>query len=182
MIKIAFGCVAVATTVACTLVQQPLHLAPGTDAPAFAGVGTDGKDYSLKGLTEAGPAFVVFWKNRCPHNPKASSLINSLAKAYGEKVKLVGFVNSPPEGAKKWVEQFSLPYPLLSDPDKETIKAYGLRFSICTFQIGKDGKIEKVFPGYGKESLEGLRDAMASVAGTKAEVDLSSAPSSLTWG
>ncbi len=170
-----------ASTLARAYVQQ-LHLAPGADAPAFSGVATDGREVSLKNLTETGPAFVVFWKNRCPHNPKATSLINALAKAHGEKVKLIGFVNSPAEGAKKWVEQFSLPYPLLADPDKETIKAYGLRYSICTFQIGKDGKVEKVFPGYGKESLEGLRDAMATISGAKVDVDLSSAPSSLTWG
>jgi len=122
----------------------------------------------------------VFWKQRCPHNRKASALFNALHKAHG--VKLVGLVNASSEGAKAWVDQFSLSYPLLADADKATIKAYAVKYSICTFQIGKDGKIEKVFPGYGKESMEALNAAMASASGKKVEVDLSSVPRGLTWG
>ncbi len=160
--------------------QSTLHLEVGKDAPAFAGTASDGKEYSLKSLTAEGPAFVVFWKQRCPHNKRASALFNALHKAHGSN--LVGFVNAAPEGAKAWVDQFSLSYPLLSDTDKKVIGSYAVKFSICTVQIGKDGKIEKVFPGYGKESMEALHAAMGTVSGKKVEVDLSSAPGGLTWG
>lgn len=161
-------------------VQETLHLEVGKVAPSFAGTASDGKEYSLKSLTAEGPAFVVFWKQRCPHNKRASELFNTLHKAHG--VKLVGFVNASAEGAKAWVDQFALGYPLLADPEKQTIKAYALKYSICTFQVGKDGKIEKVFPGYGKESMVALNAAMATVSGKKVEVDLSSAPGHLAWG
>ncbi len=167
--------------VACAFaVQNSPHLEVGKDAPSFAGTASDGKDYSLKSLTAEGPAFVVFWKKRCPHNGKASALFNALHKAHG--VNLVGLVNASDEDAKAWVTQFDLSYPLLADAEKKTIGAYAVKYSICTFQISKEGKIEKVFPGYGKESMEALNAAMTSVSGKKVEVDLSSAPGALAWG
>lgn len=162
--------------------QTTPHLAVGATAPDFKGVASDGKEYALKTLTGDSPAFLVFWKERCPHNPKATALFNALHKAYGEKVKLIGFVNASEERTKGWASRFQLSYPLLADGAMSTIKGYGLRYSICAFQVGKDGKIEKVFPGYGKESVEGLNAAMAAASGIDAKVDLSSAPSDLTWG
>lgn len=168
---------------ACAFAAQDPHIAVGAEAPNFSGTGTDDKEHSLKGLTENGPAFVVFWKERCPHNKKASELINALQKAYGSKVKLVGFVNAPGDNAKTWVKQFGLEYPLLSDADKAVIKSYNLTYSITAFEIGKDRKITKVFPGYGKESMESLGKAMAAAYGADApKVDLSGAPAGLTWG
>jgi peroxiredoxin len=169
---------------ACVLVAQDgLHLPVGADAPGFSGTATDGKEYSLKSLTAEKPAFVVFWKNPCPHNPRAAALLNAINKAYDGKAQLIGIVNSPEDGTKKFVEQFSLNFPHLSDPDKATIKAYALRFSITIMEIGKDGKIAKVFPGYGKDAMTALNEAMAKAAGMSvADVDLSAAPGRATWG
>lgn len=52
----------------------------------------------------------------------------------------------PAEENKKFAESLSVDYPILSDPSKETAKAYGVLsergFSQrWTFYIGKDGKI-----------------------------------------
>lgn len=163
--------------------QGELHLPVGAEAPAFSGTGTDGKDYSLKSLIAEKPAFIVFWKNPCPHNARASALLNAIHKAYEGKAQLIGFVNSPLEGAKKFAERFNLNFPLLADADKTIIKAYGLRFSITIMEIGKDGKIANVFPGYGSESVAALNKAMAAAAGMPvADVDLSAAPGRQTWG
>lgn len=164
-------------------VQQKLHLAEGSKAPAFSGKTHDGTTVSLAELTKDGPAFVVFWKERCPHNPRAAALFNSIYKAYEGKAKMVGIVTAPQERLKDWVNQFSVAYPLLADADKKIIHDYAVVYSICTFQIGKDGTIEKVFPGYGSEAMSALNAAMAKAAGTEAKnVDLSAAPPRLTWG
>jgi hypothetical protein len=81
------------------------------------------------------------------------------------------------------VDQFSLNYALLPDPAKNTIGAYKMAYSIGTVQINPDGKIAKVFEGYGSEAMQQLNEALAAAAGTKpAEVDLSKAPGRLTWG
>ncbi len=72
---------------------------------------------------------------------------------------------------------------MLGDPDRKLVDAYKLIHSICTFEIGTDGKIAKVFPGYGIESLNALNVAMADVAKTPSfAVDLSKAPKQLTFG
>lgn len=165
------------------VVQDTPYLPPGEKAPAFSAKGTDGKDYSLAALTKEKPVFVVFWKQRCPHNKKASELINSIHQAYGDKVQLVGIVNANADGAKAWVDQFALKYPLLPDESKATIGAYKVAYSICTMQIGTDGKITRVFEGYGAEAMKQLNEAMAAAAGAKpAEVALDGAPGRRTWG
>jgi thioredoxin-dependent peroxiredoxin len=52
-----------------------------------------------------------------------------------------------PETNKKFAESLNLDYPILSDPGRETAKAYGVvtgekkNASRWTFYIGKDGKI-----------------------------------------
>lgn len=164
-------------------VQGENYLPAGNMAPAIEGVAPDGKTYSLAKLAKEKPAFVVFWKQRCPHNAKASALFNSLQKAYGEKTSVIGVVNADSEGAKAWTERFAVNYPLLSDPTKAAIGAYKLRYSITTVQVGTNGKIERVFEGYGAESVKALNEAMAKSAGMKmVEIDFSSAPGTLTWG
>ena len=52
-----------------------------------------------------------------------------------------------PDTNKKFAESLQLDYPILSDPDRATAKAYGVvagegkYASRTTFYIGKDGKI-----------------------------------------
>ena len=172
---------AAATVAALALAQGNAYLPVGEAAPAISGTGTDGKAYSIP--NKGKPSYVIFWKERCPHNKRASALFNALNKAYEGKVQVVGVVNASADGAKAWVEQFSLNYPLLADPDKATIGAYKLRYSITSMEIGADGKVAKVFEGYGADSIKAMNEAMAAAAGVKpAEIDLSGAPGRLTWG
>jgi len=163
--------------------QEALYLPEGSKAPSFSGKTHTGKEVSLESLTKEGPVFVVFWKERCPHNPRASALFNSLYKAYEGKANLIGIVTTSEDKLGDWAKQFDNAYPLLADSSRKLITDYKLVYSICTFQIGKDGTIEKVFPGYGADSMKALNAAMAAAAGVKpAEVDLSAAPERLTWG
>ncbi len=73
-----------------------------------------------------------------------------------------------PETNKKFAEDLGLDYPILSDPDKEVAKAYGVitgdkaYASRWTFYIGRDGKIlyidKQVSPAsHGKDVLERLK-------------------------
>ena len=165
-----------------SIAQDPF-LAVGSEAPVIAGKGSDGKDYSTDAMVKKGSVFVLFWKEVCPHNPRASALYNALAKAYGEKAPLLGVMPGSQEAAKGFSEKFKLTYPLLPDTDRKLIQAYKLRFSIGAFEIGKDGKIAAVFPGYGADSMNKLKDAMAKASGiADAKVDISNAPERLTWG
>lgn len=163
--------------------QRPMHIAVGSEAPAIKGTTTEGKSFDLAQSRAKGNSFVLFWKERCPHNPIASSLFNNLAKAYGPDLRFTGVVTASEEGAKTWVKRFEVAYPMINDAEKAIVKSYQLRASICTFEISPDGKVVAVYPGYGATELESLNKAMAaSLKKDVAEVDLKLAPKALTWG
>ncbi|MFO7767803.1 MAG: redoxin domain-containing protein [bacterium] len=163
--------------------DSPYYLTPGSEAPSFEGVTDDGAEVSLEAMLEEGPVFLVFWKESCPHNPRAMPSFNALKEGYGEEVQLLGVVRAAPEDTKDWAEQFDAAFPLLPDPEEKVILDYRTAFSIATFQIGQDGKIAKVFEGYGQDELKALNQAMAGAAGTAPiELDMSRIPSRQTWG
>ena len=80
------------------------------------------------------------------------------------------------------VDEFEMSYPLLPDAERELIGAYEVARSACIFQIGTDGKIAKVFEGYGRDEITSLNEAMAEAAGVDVvEIDLAGAPQRQTW-
>ncbi len=163
--------------------DSPYYIPAGTEAPSFEGTTHGGMQVNLEAMLEEGPVFLVFWKEVCPHNPRAMPSFNAMKEAYGEKVQLLGVVRAAPEDTKAWAEKFSSVYPLLPDPDEEVILAYRSAFSIATFQIGQDGKVATVFEGYGQNELTALNQAMAEAAGADpVELDMSRIPSRQTWG
>ncbi len=155
----------------------------GKSAPAFSAKATDGKSYSLDNVGKKAPMIMVFWKNPCPHNPRASKLINSIVDAYKGKVNFVGVVNSDGDGAKSFQKQFGPNYPILNDGDKSIIKDYKMSKSIQFVVVDKDKKVETIIGGYSKDSMDKLNAAMAKAAGMKeASLDFSNAPSRTTYG
>lgn len=161
--------------------QEKPYLEPGKEAPTFTLKGSDGKSYDLAKMREDRSVFVLFWKQRCPHNPRAAQIYNKLAESY-KGVPFVGVVNADEAGAKAWAEQFSTAYPMLPDAEKALIKGFKLQASICAFEVGKDGKVVAVFGGYGSEAIEKLNKAMAAAAKMPlAKLDLG-APARETWG
>jgi peroxiredoxin Q/BCP len=77
---------------------------------------------------------------------------------------VLGVSRDEPAALVKWKEKYDLPFPLLSDPDREAHEAYGVwqeKVSYgkkamgtvrTTFVIGPDGRIERIFP---KVTVEG---------------------------
>ncbi len=71
---------------------------------------------------------------------------------------MVGISKDKPESQKKFKEKHGLPFPLLSDPDVEVQKAWGvwkeknmygkkvMGTERTTVVVGTDGKVEKIFP------------------------------------
>lgn len=168
--------------VAVVYAQQGEAALVGKQAPPFEATTTAGKAVSLKSLTGDGPVFLVFWKERCPHNGRATALFNKLHQAYGEKSRLVGVVTASGERAPGWQKQFGIEYPFIGD-GHEILGAYGLKKSIVTVMVDQDGKVAKTFPGYGANELGELNQAMAKAAGVEpSKVDLTDAPSRVTYG
>jgi peroxiredoxin Q/BCP len=73
-------------------------------------------------------------------------------------VVVLGVSKDTPAAQKKFQEKYDLPFPLLSDPDLEVHKAWGVwgekvmygkkvQGTIrTTVVVGPDGKVERVFP------------------------------------
>src|SRR5688572_20309263 len=99
MKRIWIGAALAAAVIGFASVAEDPYLSVGNAAPSISGKAPDGKDYSLETMRKKGSVFVVFWKERCPHNKTASSLFNALAKAHGEKAPMLGVVTATPEGA-----------------------------------------------------------------------------------
>lgn len=130
--------------------QQPgPELKVGDAAPDFTLPGSDGKTYKLSDF-KGKKAVVVAWF------PKAFTSgctveCKSLA-ANGDKIRkfnVAYFMASvdPVDANKGFAEQEKADFPLLSDPGKETAKAYGVLNQgngfarRWTYYIGKDGKV-----------------------------------------
>ena len=126
-------------------------LKPGDPAPPFSLVGSDGKTYSLKDLK--GKSVVIAWFPKaftqgctmeCKSMREAGDQIRQYDVAY--------FAASVDDAAtnKKFAESLELDFPILSDPEKNVAKAYGVVTperqvaQRWTFYIGPDGKIQAV--------------------------------------
>ncbi|MEO8362228.1 MAG: peroxiredoxin [Vicinamibacteria bacterium] len=129
--------------------QAPVELKVGDPAPNFKLQGTDGKTYNLADF-KGKSAVVLAWFPKaftqgCTIECKSLAEHGDMIKAY----KVAYFMASvdPIEENTKFGAEHKADFPLLSDPTKETAKAYGVLnmergFSIrWTYYIDKDGKV-----------------------------------------
>lgn len=123
-------------------------LKPGDQAPAFELPGSDGETYSLKQFAGE-EAVVLAWFPKahtkgCTEECKSLRDQAEALKAY--KVAFFAISVDQPEDNKTFAENLQLPYPILSDPSRETARAYGVLQGLPvaarhTIYIGKDGKV-----------------------------------------
>ena len=81
--------------------------------------------------------------------------IDSIEKA---GIRVVGISYDPVKTLKGFADKSKITYPLLSDPESEAIKAFGILNKEgrgrtkgvphpCTYIVGKDGKVKAYLPG-----------------------------------
>lgn len=127
----------------------------GDAAPDFNLQGTDGKMHKLSDY-KGKQAVVLAWFPKaftggCTAECKSLKENGATLKKF-EAAYFTASVDSA-ELNKKFAESLGLDYPILSDPTKETAKAYGVyntERNIAvrhTFYIGKDGKIASIDEG-----------------------------------
>jgi peroxiredoxin Q/BCP len=139
---------AVATATVLSM-AEPLKV--GDDAPNFEKKGSDGKTYKLSDFKGKKPVVIAWY-------PKAftggcTKECKALAEQGDEirKFDVAYFTASvdEPEKNKEFAESLKLDYPILSDPSKETAKAFGVlnergMANRWTYYIDKNGKIAAV--------------------------------------
>jgi peroxiredoxin Q/BCP len=135
-----------------------MTLEPGDKAPAFTLTSDSGAKVSL---TDYAGQWVILFAYPAAMTPgctkEACDFRDSLADFTKEGYAILGISPDSPEKLAKFRERDGLTYPLLSDPDKKVLTAYGafgekkLYGKVVTgvirstFVIGPNGKIEHAF-------------------------------------
>ncbi|WP_028505848.1 thioredoxin-dependent thiol peroxidase [Ruminococcus sp. FC2018] len=131
----------------------------GNKAPDFTLADKDGKQVSLGDFK--GKKVVLYFYPR-DNTPGCSRQACAFAAAYSDfkklNVQVIGVSKDSVSSHVKFAEKYSLPFILLSDPDRQAIEAYGVwqekknygKVSMgvvrSTFIIDENGSIEKVMP------------------------------------
>ncbi len=98
----------------------------GDQAPDFKGVDQDGNDLTLNSFNGKNLIIYFYPKDDTPGcTAEACDLRDNydmwLAKGYA----VVGISPDSTDSHKKFITKYSLPFPLIADPEKEIIKSYG---------------------------------------------------------
>jgi thioredoxin-dependent peroxiredoxin len=127
------------------------ELKVGDQAPNFELKGSDGKTYKLEDLKGKKPVVIAWFPKAftggCTKECKAM-------KEQGDEIRKynVAYFTASVDDAeqnKKFAESLGLDFPILSDPTKETAKAYGVlnergMANRWTFYIDQNGKIAHI--------------------------------------
>ena len=103
-------------------------LTPGTAAPDFELLDETGSAVRLSDFWKDGPALVMFWRHYgCGCGIDRVAGLIEQADAYAEAgINPVVVGMGEPERSAVYREWHKLPYPILSDPDQEVYRAYGV--------------------------------------------------------
>lgn len=132
-------------------------LEQGEKAPTFSAKDQHGNTVSLNDFKGKNIVLYFYPKDNTPGCTKeACNLRDNYEELISQGFAVLGVSPDSEESHQKFAEKFSLPFPLLADPELKIIKAYGawgeknmygkkyeglLR---TTFIINKEGEIEKV--------------------------------------
>jgi thioredoxin-dependent peroxiredoxin len=142
--------------VSCPPVASDNRLTPGDAAPEFSLTSDTGETVSLADY-RGGRVIVYFYPaaNTPGCTKEACDFTENLATFNGAGISVVGISPDKPEKLAKFRADQGLTFPLLSDPEKSTLEAYGAwgektmygRTSVgvirSTFLVDAEGKVEE---------------------------------------
>jgi len=130
----------------------------GDQAPYFSTVNQEGETISLKDFLDKKLILYFYPKDNTPGCTSEACNFRDHYSFWLEKgYQVVGISPDKPSSHQKFISNFDLPFPLLSDPEKEIIKAYGAwgpkklygreyeGLIRSTFVIDEKGIIEEIF-------------------------------------
>ena len=135
-----------------------ITLQEGDKAPAFTGHDQDGKKVSLADFKGKKVVLYFYPQDDTPTcTVQACNLRDNFALLRKEGLIVIGISPDDEKSHKKFETKFSLPFPLLADPDHKIIDKYGvwgekqlygrkyLGLHRTTFLIDEKGIIRKIF-------------------------------------
>jgi thioredoxin-dependent peroxiredoxin len=141
-------------------VGERTRLQPGDQAPAFTLPDADGKDVSVADFAGQRVILYVYPAAMTPGCTKqACDFRDNLGDLAGAGFAVLGVSPDKPEKLARFRDAEGLTFPLLSDPDRAVLSAYGaygekqmygrtvVGVIRSTFVIGPDGRIERALYG-----------------------------------
>jgi peroxiredoxin Q/BCP len=135
-----------------------ITLQEGDKAPAFTGHDQDGKKVSLADFKGKKVVLYFYPQDDTPTcTVQACNLRDNFALLRKQGLTVIGISPDDEKSHKKFEMKFSLPFPLLADPDHKIIDKYGvwgekqlygrkyLGLHRTTFLIDEKGVIRKIF-------------------------------------
>jgi cytochrome c biogenesis protein CcmG/thiol:disulfide interchange protein DsbE len=127
-------------------------LKPGSKAPDFSLMDTDGRTVTLSGL-KGRPVLVNFWATWCLPCREELPLIAGAYRAHrdqGLAVVAIDFGDESRQTVQKWWRDHSLEPPPVLDPEGKVSAAYGVALKtsglpVSVF-IARDGTVSRYFP------------------------------------
>jgi peroxiredoxin len=140
------------------------HIIAGNTAPDFSLKGLDGKEYSLKALTQNGTVVAAFYKVSCPVCQFTFPFVERLYKKYGgDGLTFLGISQDDARATKEFARQYGMTFPMaLDDKGYPASNAYGLTMVPTIFLIDTDGKVKVSSMGFDKKELETIAAELAN--------------------
>jgi thioredoxin-dependent peroxiredoxin len=136
------------------------RLAPGDTAPDFTLADADGNQVALSALRGQRVIIYFYPAAMTPGCTKeACDFRDSSEDLSGAGLSVLGISPDPPAKLAKFRDKEGLTFPLLSDPGRDVLRAYGaygekmmygkttVGVIRSTFVIGPDGRVEKAYYG-----------------------------------
>jgi peroxiredoxin Q/BCP len=136
------------------------HPLEGQPAPDFALSDASGHTVKLRDLTAKGNLILYFYpKDMTPGcTREACDFRDNLNRVRAAGAQVVGVSTDSPQSHEKFIAKYELNFPLLADPDKRMVQAYGvfkkkslygrefMGIERTTMVIDRHGIVRKVFP------------------------------------
>ncbi|WP_339324291.1 thiol-disulfide oxidoreductase ResA [Paenibacillus sp. FSL W8-0194] len=120
----------------------------GSKAPGFQLLGLDGKTHTLDEYK--GKAIVLnFWGTWCEPCVKEMPALQAQWEKWKDKGVVVVGINAGEDkmAVENFVNNVNVDFPVLLDPDKDSIASYGISPLPTTFFVSKSGRINKIHLG-----------------------------------
>lgn len=122
----------------------------GSAAPDFSLRALDGREVKLSSYRRKGPVVLAFWASWCgPCQMEMPMLENFYRKNHGRGVELLAIsIDYDPAAARRYAEQYKLPFPVLLDDRNEVADNYQARGIPLLYVIDPSGKLRYAHSGY----------------------------------
>jgi thioredoxin-dependent peroxiredoxin len=150
--------------------------APAFQATAVGGEYGDSRTVALRDFRGAAVVLYFYPKDDTPGCTTQACSLRDSWESLRDDAKIFGVSIDSEQSHRKFIDKYSLPFPILSDPEKKIVQAYGvwveksmygrkyMGTERSTFVIDKAGRIAAIFRKVKPEEHVGLvRDALSEL-------------------